>query len=142
MEYPMTDDKPTPEQTKASIRRLAKLLAAKDDDDEKPGGWAAFITATVALGLLFPIAYLRGWAALKLWQWFAAPVWPSVHLTIYAMFGLMLLLQAFRSHSEFKSNTDGSSDLSKTWSNLITSVCYPLAIVGVAWIWTWLAWGQ
>ena len=129
-------------EVKAAIEKLAELMTTTDDD-ETPGCWAVIITATAAFGLLFPIAYLRGWVALKLWQWFAAPVWPGVHLTIYVMVGLMFLLQSFRNHSEFKVDADSNhSSLSKAWANLIASVCYPFVLLGMAWLWTWLAWGQ
>lgn len=126
-----------PQSSREAIKELADNLKTRD---EKPGCWAAIITVTVALGLLFPIAYLRGWVALKLWTWFAAPVWPGVHLTIYTMAGLMLLVAAFRHPSEFKG--DENKGLSKIWSGLITTICYPLALLGTAWVWTWLAWGQ
>lgn len=124
---------------KKAIRELAKTLAPTEE--EKPGCWGIVITATAALGLLFPIAYLRGWVAVKLWQWFGEPVWPAVHLTIYTAVGFMFLLQVFRNHAEFKS-TDPDASLSKAWSNLIASACWPLVLLGSAWVWTWLAWGQ
>lgn len=124
-------------EVKAAIKELAKTMTPTDD--EKPGCWAVFITFTVVIGLIFPLAFLRGWVALKLWQWFAAPVWPSVHLTIYTMVGFMSLLAVFRNHYEFKPESGG---LTKAWAGLIAAVCYPLTILGMAWVWTWLAWGQ
>lgn len=123
-----------------AIRRLAQTMLTNEEPEEKPGSGAVLVTSLVALGAVFPLAYLRGWVAVKLWDWFGAPIWPSVHLTIYSAVGLMLVTSAFKSHHDFKPEEDKS--LSKAWSNLIASACWPLALLGVAWLWTWLAWGQ
>jgi putative Mn2+ efflux pump MntP len=137
----MTDDAKLKAAKLASAEALKSLATSLEEPAEKPGVWASIFTITVALGLVFPIAFLRGWAALKVWQWFAAPVWPSVHLTIYTMVGLMILISAFKNPNEFNSDTKDYG-LSKVWTNLFTSIAYPLSVVGVAWLWTWLAWGQ
>ncbi len=61
-------------------------------------------------------------------------------MTAYTAVGLMFVLTAFRKPDSV--NPDKDTSLSKAWSNLISGAVFPLALLGVAWIWMWLGWGQ
>jgi len=136
----MTTDKPsqlTDAEVRERIELVAKLLGKARA--EKAGfPWGALFSTTIAVALIVPILWWRGWVAQILWAWFMLPLFPTFGLpSIYALVGAMAVLQVFLPKPLIFQGQKAMSALAGT----LPSFLYPLSILCSGWLWHMAGWG-
>lgn len=90
----------------------------------------------IILGYLIfviPLSMLRGWATVKLWGWFVAPVFHVPELTLVPAMGISLLVSFLT--TQLHTDTDEKkTDAEKFGRDLIYSIFIPLMGVGFGWL--------
>jgi hypothetical protein len=111
-----------------------------DKSKQEPDLWTSifmFALLFISIVSIFPVAYLRGYVALKLWNWFGAPLVPTVHPTIHLLVGVMILLGCFQTRPSV-TRAEGFGVL----GSIAANIAFPLALWGFGYIWMALNWGN
>jgi hypothetical protein len=80
---------------------------------------------------LIPLLAWRAFAAVTLWKWFIAPVWPDLwpHPSIYAAGGILFVVNVFMPVQQVAKETNKYS-----WT---VPFFYPAFILAAGWVWKW-----